>query len=182
MPEELILVDENDQEIGYQEKESCHYGDPCLHRAFSILIFNDKKQMLIQKRSNNKKTWPGSWANACCSSPQKGEDVLESAKIRLEHELGFSCDLIPLFKFRYKAFYDAKWGEYEIDHVLEGYYNGLVNPNKEEVAEFKFIDIEELKRDAEQNPRKYAPWFLIILKKLYGIETHIADTEWHIME
>jgi isopentenyl-diphosphate delta-isomerase len=179
--EYILTVDEKDNAIGTEEKEKCHYREPCLHRAFSILIFNSKGQMLIQKRSNKKKTWPGFWSNACCSSPQKAEEEVDSAKKRLKHELGFSCDLKFLFKFRYKAKYNEEWSENEIDWVFKGSYDGSVKPNKDEVEEFKFVDVEDLKKDAKNHPEKYSPWFLIILKKLYRIETKI-DAEWGMMK
>jgi len=182
MSEGLMLVDENDNEIGYEEKEKTHRGDLSLHRAFSVLIFNSKGQMLIQKRSNKKKTWPGFWANACCSSPKKGEETVDAAKRRMEEELGFNCDLKFLFKFWYKVKYDEEWGENEIDWVFEGHYDGDIKPDKNEIEEFKFIDIEELKEDVKNNPEKYAPWFLIILNKLYGTETEITNIEWKMME
>lgn len=180
--EDLILVDENDREIGYEEKEKGHIGDLPLHRAFSVLIFNSKGQMLIQKRSTNKKTWPGFWSNACCSSPQRGEDAIESAKRRLKEELGFACSLKFLFKFRYKVQYNKEWGENEIDWVFEGRYDGKIKANKDEIKEFKLIDIKELKNDVKNNPEKYTPWFLIILKKLYRINADIMNTEWRIIE
>ena len=78
--EYLLIVDEEDNIIGEEEKEKCHYKNPKLHRAFSVLIFNSKNQMLIQKRSDKKKTWSGFWANACCSSPQRKEEIIDSAK------------------------------------------------------------------------------------------------------
>jgi len=180
--EDLILVDEKDNEIGYEEKAKGHIGDLPLHRAFSVVIFNSKGQMLIQKRSDKKKTWPGFWANACCSSPRRGEEVIEAAKKRLKEELGFDCDLRFLFKFRYKAKYNEEWGENEIDWVFEGKYDGPVNPNKEEIGDFKFIDVDELKEDVKNNPKKYSPWFLIILKKLYGLNIDIKNTEWVMFE
>ncbi len=179
---DLILVDENDNVVGYEEKENGHKGELPLHRAFSVLIFNSEGKMLIQKRSNKKKTWPGFWANACCSSPKKGEDVIDAAKRRMREELGFSCDLKFLFKFRYKARFNDEWGENEIDHVLEGHYNGDINANKDEIDEIRFIDIEELKKDAKSNPEKYAPWFLIILRRLYSVDTNIPKTEWNMIE
>jgi len=182
MSEDLILVDENDNVVGYEEKENSHQGELPLHRAFSVIIFNSKNQMLVQKRSDKKKTWPGFWANACCSSPKKGEDVIDSAKRRMQEELGFNCELKFLFKFRYKAKYDDDWGENEIDHVLQGGYDGPINPNEDEIDEIKFTNIEELKEDAKNNPDKYAPWFLIILNKLYGLGTEIKNTEWNMIE
>ncbi len=177
---ELILVDSNDREIGYETKEKCHYGVPPLHRAFSVLVFNRKGQMLIQKRSSKKKTWPGYWANACCSSPKKGEEIKDSVKKRMLEELGFSCEPKFLFKFEYSAMYDSLWGENEIDHVFECVYDGDIKENKEEVDEVRFVSLEDLKEDATKKPEKYAPWFLIILHKLYGVKIK-PEIEWRFI-
>lgn len=157
--EMLILVDKNDKETGYEEKEKCHAHPAKLHRAFSIFIFNRKGQMLIHKRSRLKKTWPGFWTNACCSHPRKGESVHAAAKRRLKEELGFSCSLKEAFSFVYKASYDKKWGESEFDHVFMGKYDGAIKPDKTEIDEWKFVDTEWLKKDVRESPEKYTPWF-----------------------
>ncbi len=162
--EQIILVDSNDNEIGCKEKEKCH-RPPILHRAFSVLIFNGKGQMLIHKRSAKKKTWPGFWTNACCSHPRKGEDTKKAAERRLNEELGFSCDLKFLFKFEYKAMYDNEWGEHELDYVFEGDYDGPVKPDEDEVEEIKFVNVGELKKDIKTHPEKYTPWFRIALER-----------------
>jgi len=161
----LIVVDKNDNEIGFEEKEKAHQGKLPLHRAFSIFIFNFRGEMLIQKRSSKKKTWPGFWANACCSHPRKGEAVEESAKRRLKEELGFSTPLKFLFKFQYKAQFDKIWGEHELDHVFVGKYDGPVKPDRNEIEDWKFIDVSELIEDAKQDG-KYSPWFKLCFKRV----------------
>ncbi len=162
----LILVDINDKPIGYEEKEKCHLIPMKLHRAFSVFIFNSKGQMLVQKRSAEKKTWPGFWANACCSHPRKGEELEAAAKRRLKEELGIACRLNRLFAFEYKADYDKKWGEHELDHVFVGRHDGPFLINKNEVAEWKFADIRWLRTDMKKNPDKYTPWFKIAFEKV----------------
>ena len=117
----LILVDENDNEVGYEEKELCHLLPTKRHRAFSIFIFNSAGKILIHKRSALKKTWPGFWTNACCSHPRKGESLEEATARRLQEELGFQTQLIHLFTFLYHADYDGTYGENEIDHVFEAF-------------------------------------------------------------
>lgn len=164
--ETLILIDKNDNEIGFMEKEKAHQGEPPLHRAFSIFVFNSHGKMLIQKRSSAKKTWPGFWANACCSHPRKGEQLEEAAKRRLKEELGFSCPLKFLFKFQYKANFDGKWGEHELDHVFVGNYDGAIKLDKNEIEEWKFVAVEELKNDVKRNPEKYAPWFKLCFERV----------------
>lgn len=162
--ETVILVDKNDKEVGYCEKEKCHIIPAKLHRAFSVFIFNSKGQVLIHKRSSMKKTWPGYWTNACCSHPRKGELVNAAAKRRLNEELGFSCSLKEVFSFVYKADFDKKYGENEFDHVFVGKYNGTIMPDKNEVDEWKFVDAEWLKKDVRKCPEKYTPWLKMSLE------------------
>jgi isopentenyl-diphosphate delta-isomerase len=166
MKEEIILVDSKDNEIGYEEKEKCHYGKTKLHRAFSIFLFNDKGEMLIIKRSKQKKTWPLHWSNAVCSHPRKGEETKAAAERRLQEELGISVPLTYLFKFEYKAQYDKEWGEHEMDWVFVGKHNSTIRPNKDEVDEWKFIDVKKLRDDIRKNPQKYTPWFKTALEKV----------------
>jgi len=164
--ESLILVDKNDKEIGHIGKVEAHRGSLPLHRAFSIFIFNSRGEMLIQKRGSKKNTWPGFWANACCSHPRVGEKIEDAVKRRLKEELGFSCPLKFLFKFEYKAQYDNVWGEHELDSVFIGRYDGAVKPNKEEIMEWKFIGVDELKLDVKRNPGKYGPWFKLCYERV----------------
>ncbi len=157
--DELIIVDKEDKEIGWGEKDECHLIPAKLHRAFSIFIFNSKGEMLIHKRSGSKKTWPGYWTNACCSHPRKGESLEEATTRRLREELGFTCPLKFLFSFYYKADYDSTYGEHEIDHVFMGTYGGDVTPDRNEVEEFAFVPADALLEDVQSAPQKYTPWF-----------------------
>jgi isopentenyl-diphosphate delta-isomerase len=157
----VVLVDNNDNEIGVEEKFLVHVQPLKLHRAFSIFILNDSGQLLIQKRGHQKKTWPKFWSNSCCSHPGPKEPTLLAAKRRLAEELGFTCDLEFLFKFQYEAKYNQYWGERELDHVLLGYYNDSVRPNPMEVDDFKFVDLDKLRIDMDENPARYTPWFRI---------------------
>ena len=122
MEDTLILVDENDKEIGYLPKEKCHDGNGKLHRAFSMYVFNGNK-LLIQKRSNKKRLWPGFWSNSCCSHPRKGEDIFDAVKRRLKEELGIECEPKLLFKFVYNASYEGEGSENEYLYVFSGDYN-----------------------------------------------------------
>jgi isopentenyl-diphosphate delta-isomerase len=162
----LILVNRKDVEKGYAGKEKCHLLPTKLHRAFSVFIFNSKGQILIHKRSSLKKTWPGFWTNACCSHPRKGESLGQATARRLKEELGFVCDLEYIYAFYYKAAYDKKYGEEEVDHVFVGEYSGPVNPDINEVDEWKFVDVKELLKDVKKSPNKYTPWFRKALPKV----------------
>ncbi len=163
--EHVVLVDNNDNEIGLVEKTIAHVHPIQRHRAFSIFILNDKDQLLIQKRGHLKHTWPGFWSNSCCSHPGPKEKTLLAAKRRLEEELGFTCDLEFLFKFEYAANYNQDWGEHELDHVFVGYYNGLVRPNPMEVDDVRFIDLDKLRLDMNKNHDRFTPWFKLCFQR-----------------
>lgn len=162
MLEQIILVDENDQEVGHGEKMEVHEKG-LLHRAFSILVFNNKGELLIQQRAKEKYHCPGIWANTCCSHPRVGEKLEEAAHRRLKEEMGFDCVLNKDFSFIYKAEFDNGLTEYEYDYVFVGFYNGDININKDEVSDYKWIKIKDLLDDIQKNSKKYAPWFKIIM-------------------
>lgn len=147
--------------VGESEKYACHRRPTKLHRAFSIFVLNKKNQLLVHRRALSKKTWPGFWTNTCCSHPRVGETLDQAVHRRLKEELGFNCDLRHLFHFEYKVDYDSEWGENELDHVFVGSYDGPVEPNTEEVDDYKFVDLSEIKREFERHPEKYTPWFKI---------------------
>ncbi len=157
--EPLILVDQEDRPIGYEDKLSCHLGSGKLHRAFSIFIFNDRKQLLLQKRSSQKMLWPLYWSNSCCSHPRKGESYEVATRRRLKEELGLETDLKFLFKFQYQAQFGEVGSENELCSVYIGKSNGPVTVNENEIAEWKFVDVKELERDMEEHPENYTPWF-----------------------
>jgi isopentenyl-diphosphate Delta-isomerase len=160
--EEVTLVDKEDNVIGKGEKQVSH-TDPKLHRAISILIFNSKGEMLIQKRADTKYHCPGIWANACCSHPRPGETYEEAAKRRLPEEMGFSCQIEKEFKFTYYSEFMNALAEYEMDQVFSGLYDGEIKVNPEEVSEYKWINVDNLLKDIYYDPKKYASWFKIIL-------------------
>jgi isopentenyl-diphosphate delta-isomerase len=135
--------------------------------------------MLIQKRASTKKTWPGFWSNACCSHPRRGESLSVATPRRLQEELGFTCPLQHIFTFRYEADYDHEFGESEVDHVFFGQYDGPIKPNKDEIAEWKFMSVEELVRDIDDHPEGYTPWFK---KALPGVITYAAGRDFKSTE
>lgn len=165
---EVVLVDRNEKVLGLKEKFAAHKIPVPLHRAVSVVIFNRRKdRMLITKRSSQKPTWPGFWSNAVCSHPYPNESCQKAAERRLYQELGFRASLKEIFDFTYKAEMENKiWGEHELDHVFAGTYEGSICPNPDEVAGYEWIGVEDLKKDLKKNPKKYTPWFKIILKKI----------------
>ncbi len=161
----LLLVNEKDKVIGFETKEKCHQGKGVLHRAFSIYLFNNKGELLVQQRSKFKKLWPLYWSNSCCSHPRKDESYLKAGERRLKEELGFTCPLKMVDKFQYQAQYKNIGSENEICAVLVGEYNGNIKSNFKEIADWKWIEINKLKDDFKKKPDKYTPWFKIGLRK-----------------
>lgn len=161
---EITLVDKNDKTIGKGEKIDVHLKG-LLHRAFSICVFNKKGEILIQRRALDKYHCRGVWTNTCCSHQMLNESVINSASRRLKEEMGFSCNLKKIGKFHYKKKFDNGLIENEIDYVFVGQYDRKVLPNEEEICEYKWINLKELKKDIKKNPEKYSFWFKKILKR-----------------
>ena len=165
MDEQVILVDEQDKEIGTEEKLKAHLTGK-LHRCFSIFIFNKEGEFLLQKRAKGKYHSGGLWSNACCGHPRPGEDTKAAAERRLKEEMGFDCALQESFVFTYKADLDRNIIEHEIDHVFFGMSDKLPVINLDEVASFKYVDLETLTKDIEVNPNAYTPWLRISLDQV----------------
>jgi len=172
MKEELVvLVDEKDEQIGLMEKIEAHQK-ALLHRAFSIFILNDKNEIMLQQRAAEKYHSPLLWANTCCSHQRENETNLDAGKRRLNEEMGFETPLTEVFSFIYKAPFDNGLTEHEFDHVLIGYYNESPKINYNEVNDWKWLSIEAIKKDINENPKIYTAWFKIIFEKFYH---HIED-------
>lgn len=162
---QVVLVDNSDKVLGYGEKFAAHKNPVPLHRAISVVIFDKGgKKMLLQRRVAAKPTWPLYWSNTVCTHPMKNESYEDCAHRRLKEELGFDTSLEEKFKFVYEADYDGEWGEHEYDAVFTGVFEGEVKPNPDEVADYKWIGIGELKRDLLENSKLYTPWFRIIME------------------
>jgi len=160
----IIKVDKEDNKTGEIEKLEAHKKG-ILHRAFSIFIFNKKGEMLLQKRADEKYHGGGLWSNTCCSHPTKEGDIVNQAKKRLIEEMGFETELEKVGLINYKA----KVGdltENEMDHIFFGTYRGSVDPNPEEVSDYRWVSISDLEKEMEEDPEKFTPWFKIIYTKL----------------
>jgi isopentenyl-diphosphate delta-isomerase len=164
--EMVILVDKNDKKIGIEEKMKTH-KEGKLHRAFSIFIFNAKKQMLLQRRAESKYYSGGLWSNACCGHPRPGEGTEQAAHRRLKEELGFDCELKELFQLIYKAKLDHGLTEHEFDHIFIGNYDGIIEPNMTEVSATLWQRIDALKEESKRCPQDFTEWFKIALRKFY---------------
>jgi isopentenyl-diphosphate delta-isomerase len=165
MPTDVILVDENDHPIGTMEKMEAHQKG-LLHRAFSVFIFNDKGEMLLQQRSAHKYHSAHLWSNACCSHPLPGETILDAAHRRLQEEMGFDTALTTAFSFIYKTMLSNGLVEYEFDHVLIGSYNGQIQPAPHEVNDYCYMRMEAVKESLEHHQHKYTYWFNHVFPKL----------------
>ncbi|MDT0642983.1 isopentenyl-diphosphate Delta-isomerase [Zunongwangia sp. F363] len=165
--EKVILVNEADEQIGLMEKIEAH-EKALLHRAFSVFVFNDKNELMIQQRALTKYHSPGLWTNTCCSHQREGETNIEAGKRRLQEEMGFSTDLKDTISFIYKAPFDNGLTEHEFDHILVGQFEGQPDLNPDEVADWKWISLEDVEEDMKQNPDIYTEWFKIIFDKYYS--------------
>lgn len=161
----VVLVDSNDRMLATMDKMEAHELG-LLHRAFSVFIFNSDGEMLIHQRALSKYHCGGLWTNACCSHPFQNETPLIAAKRRMQEELGFSCEITKLFDFIYKAKLDNNLTEHEFDHVFLGIYEGPISPNANEVEDYKYVNVNELKIDMLVYPEKYTPWFKIAATKV----------------
>lgn len=162
--EEVILVDEHDREVGTMEKLEAHQKG-LLHRAFSILVFNSKGELMLQQRAIHKYHSGGLWTNTCCSHPRPGETAIDAGKRKLIQEMGVDCELTYSHKFIYKVELDNNLIEHEWDHVLVGYYNDKPEINTSEAMNWKFMALDALQKDAAENPQLYTQWFKMILQQ-----------------
>ena len=164
--EQVILVDENDNQIGLMPKMEAHQK-AVLHRAFSVFIFNSDNELMLQQRALHKYHSPGLWTNTCCSHQRDGESNLQAGKRRLQEEMGFVTDLKETTSFIYKAPFDNGLTEHELDHIMLGDYNEKPIINKEEVEDWKWMPLEDVKVDISNKPELYTEWFKIIFEKFY---------------
>ncbi len=163
----VVLVNEQDQQIGLMEKIEAHEKG-LLHRAFSVFILNDANELLLQKRALSKYHSPGLWTNTCCSHPKDNENIINAGNRRLKEEMGFQTELKPFLSFIYKVKFENGLTEHEFDHVLIGKYNDEPLINFVEVCDWKWVDLESLSLDIINNSENYTVWFKIIFKKYHN--------------
>ena len=168
MEEKVILVNENDEVIGVEEKIRAHLAGT-LHRAFSIFIFNSQDELLLQKRTSTKYHSQGLWSNTCCGHPRLGESIEEASRRRLREEMGFDCEVREIFKFIYRAKLDNDLFEHEYDHVLVGRFDGEPVPDRAEADDWKWVGLEELGADVLENPAQYTYWLKACLDNVISL-------------
>ena len=169
--EELILVDIDDNEVGYRSKADCHDGPGVLHRAFSLFLFNDNGELLLQQRSAEKRLWPGYWSNSCCSHPRRGETLSIATLRRLHDELNTAADLEYVYQFCYQAEFNELGSENELCHVFLGKIDGAIQPNESEIADVRFVSAADMDDELATQPQRFTPWFIQewqTLKESYG--------------
>jgi isopentenyl-diphosphate delta-isomerase len=170
--ENVILVNENDEQIGLMPKLEAH-EKAVLHRAFSVFVLNSQNEIMLQQRAQQKYHSPLLWTNTCCSHQRDGETNIQAGSRRLFEEMGFETALKELFHFIYKAPFDNGLTEHELDHVMIGYYSGEPIINKEEVENWKWMSIEDVQNDIQLHPEIYTVWFKIIFDQFYHfLEEH----------
>ena len=166
MEELVVLVDEKNNQVGLMPKMEAH-EKAVLHRAFSVFVFNEKGELMLQQRAASKYHSPLLWTNTCCSHQRDGESNIEAGRRRLHEEMGFTTDLKEVFSFIYKAPFDNGLTEHELDFVMVGSYEDAPDINAEEVESYKWMLLEDVKNDIENNPSIYTEWFKIIFKESY---------------
>ncbi len=171
----VILVDENDQITGTMEKIEAHTKG-LLHRAFSVFLFNESGELLLQQRAHDKYHSGGLWTNTTCSHPYPGEETEQAAHRRLQEEMGMDTELEYLFKFHYKALFENGLTEHELDHVFIGRSDEFPVINLEEVADYRYADMDTIRMDMHYMPEKYTIWFRIIFERLFEEVSGIKDT------
>ena len=158
--EELILVDEDDTIIGHLDKGACHDGNGVLHRAFSIFIFSETGKLLLQRRSSEKRLWPGFWSNSCCSHPRRGEKMDTALERRLHDELGMRSELHFLYTFSYHAPFGDVGSEREVCSVYAGRSADELRANAHAIAAWRWLSADDLDHDMRAQPEHFPPWFL----------------------
>ena len=164
--EELILVDAEDNEIGFLSKAACHDGAGILHRAFSVFLFNDAGELLLQRRGASKRLWPGYWSNSCCSHPRRGESMDVATRRRLRDELNVEASLEFVYKFGYQTGYGEDGSENELCHVFLGRVTDQVRPNGHEIDEIRFVSAHKLDEVLSEAPETFTPWFRMEWRRL----------------
>ena len=163
---EVILVNEKDEEIGFMDKMEAHKKG-LLHRAISVFIFNSDNEWLLQKRAEHKYHSALLWSNASCTHPMKSEKEIVAANRRLEEEMGMKASLKKLFNFQYKAYLSNDLIENELDHIFIGYTNQKPAINPAEVCEYRYIATEDLKQEIKTKPEQFSEWFKLLFEKLH---------------
>ena len=162
----VVLVDSNDNEIGLRDKRSTHEGRGILHRAISVFLFNDKQELLLAQRHEDKPLWGGFWSNSCCTHPYFKESTQHAAERRVLQELGLETQLEFVYKFEYRAEWSEEYAEHELCSVFVGYVVGDPVCNETEVKDWQWIKRTELEKSIREKSLPLTPWMLLEWEEL----------------
>ncbi len=167
MMQYVTLVDHNGTPTGTAEKIRAHHGQGILHLAFSIFVFNQADELLLQKRADGKYHFAGLWSNSCCGHPLPEEAVKDAAQRRLQEELGFTTQLTQRCTLVYEA-HDQVSGlsEKEFLHVLTGEYSAAPSPADDEVSDWRWQSLKSLGQELKDHPEHFTPWFRILMERI----------------
>ena len=165
----IVIVDEHDDLIGEEERDKCHEGDGILHRGFLVMVYNNRGELLLTRRSEQKRLWPGFWDGTVASHVLRGESYVEASKRRLVEEIGLAEDKVDyLFKFRYHVRYGNIGSENEICAVTRvdmADTNGTLINNRE-ISDVRFVAPQALLRELSRDRDSYTPWLLLTVEEL----------------
>jgi len=164
MIEKVILVDKYNNPVGVEEKMKTHKLG-LLHRAFSIFIFNNQNELMLQRRALDKYHNGGLWTNTVCSHPRPGETYQQAVHRRLAEEMGFDCKLRNRQCFIYKTKFSNGLIEHEYDCIFTGRYNNQPKINPQEAMDWKWINLEKLNQEIRKHPNYFTFWLKEIMKK-----------------
>ncbi len=181
--EYLILVDSDDKPIGTEEKVKCHLPHGKLHRAFTILLFNNEGKLLLTQRAMSKMLWPGDWDGTVASHPRQSETYVSSAERRLPEELGITCNLEYLYKFEYHVPYKDVGSENEVCGTLMGIIENSdkIKIVEDEISAIRWVTIDQLLMEIEKSPQIFCPWMIVALYFLSESKNNITDTNKKIL-
>lgn len=165
-PNEVIVVNEKDEVLGYMDKMEAHKQGK-LHRAISVFIFNSNKEWLLQQRAPHKYHSGLLWSNTSCTHPMSGEPEEVAANRRLNEEMGMKAKLKKIFSFQYKAVLDNNLIENELDHIFVGYSDDKPIINEEEVCDYRYISTSELKKEIAESPERFSEWFKLLFERMH---------------
>jgi isopentenyl-diphosphate delta-isomerase len=162
----VVLVDEHDDVVGVAPKIDVH-REGRLHRAVSVMLFDEDDRVLLQRRASEKYHSPGLWSNTCCGHPRPEESALTAARRRLNVEMGIeNCELVSSTRFLYRERVSSSLVEHEVDHLFVGVWNGNPTPNPTEVSDWRWLDVSSLRRDVCENAARYTAWLSHVMAHL----------------
>lgn len=168
--ERIVIVDQNDRVLGEEYKEKCHDAPGILHRGFLAMIFDVNGKLLLTRRSDTKRLWPGFWDGTIASHLFKGEDYEQASKRRLKEEIGIVTDHVQFaFKFEYRAEFGSKGTEHEICAVtlVRDYDATRIEPNRNEISDVRSIDPIVLRQEIRQDGEHYTPWLVLAIERMF---------------